>query len=197
MAIRHVLLDYDGVFTLDDYSAVSEELSASSGIRHSEIEGRLGDIERKYVLTMDPRRNFLKEVAAEFHFKGSLEYLEELLNRRGDTGLFKELPKFKKAGLALSILSNQIAYRLPHVREEIKRGAAAIGGITGFERVYFSPEIGLQKPFVGVSEADAKSGMDTSGIDAHVVKFDRGNPSNTVYRQIEYALKIKHEIILE
>ncbi len=162
--IKHLILDFDGIFNLDDYSAVSKALAESSGLPENEIEEKIGNYERRYVLTIDTGDNFLKEVAKGFNFKGSGDELVALLNDRGDSGLFEEVHKFKDAGLALSILSNQIAYRLPFVREQLKTRTSKIGGITGFERVYFSPELGLQKPFVGVSEGDKKSAMDTSGV---------------------------------
>ena len=162
--IRQTILDYDGVFTNDDYTAILDALRESSGLEKSEIEKRCGELERAYVLSPDSKK-FLEVIRDEFRFPGTIWEIAELLNERGDSGLYDEFHRFlswksnENGTRGLSILSNQIAYRVPYVRSELSRRI----GLEHFDRVWFSPEIGLQKPFVGFTK-DADSSMNTEGI---------------------------------
>ena len=168
VTIRHVMFDYDGVFTKDDYAAVNDAFSISSGLPVSRIEELIGRHEMEWVChpgntergPVGQRDNarFLQNLINEFNFRGSPEEVVELLNQRGDTGLYSELPNLERQGIALSILSNQLAYRVPFVRRQLEHRF----GLKRFREVYFSPEIGLQKPFVGTP--DQPINMDTSGV---------------------------------
>jgi len=161
--IRQIIFDYDGVFTNDDYTAVSQVLSESSGIPKNKIEGLIGVHERKYVLAPNSKQ-FLNALKEEFNYPGTDKEMVRLLNQRGDSGLYNEMSGFLKwkseGNRGLSVLSNQLAYRVPYVRQELE----AHVGLEHFDRVWFSPEVGLQKPFVGVSHEDRDSAMDVSKV---------------------------------
>ena len=162
--IRQIIFDYDGVFTNDDYTTVLTALNKSSGLEVGEINNRCGELERLYVLSPDSKE-FLGRMKKEFKFPGTTDDLAALLNERGDSGLFAAFPRFlswKNDGdgrRGLSILSNQIAYRVPYVRGELDFRI----GLEHFDRVWFSPEVGLQKPFVGFTQ-DTSSTMDIEGV---------------------------------
>jgi len=165
MEIKQIIFDYDGVFTKDDYIPISKALSKSSGIPENQIEDRIGVHERKYVLSPDSTR-FLKDIKKEFNSEKGLDELALLLNQRGNSGLYDEFHKFikwkgKREGRGLSILSNQLAYRIQHIRAELDNNI----GLEHFDRIWFSPEVGLQKPFVGVTHKDPNSAMDVSKVD--------------------------------
>jgi hypothetical protein len=163
--IGAILFDYDGVFTKDNYDDVVKAFQESSGLSAEEINRIIGENERKWVLSPSSK-GFLSDLKREFNFPGTSEEIVELLNQREDSGLYQEMYRFVRwkddgqGRRALAILSNQLAYRIPHVRQELERGV----GLENFVRVWFSPEVGLQKPFVGVTHDDEKSGMDTSRI---------------------------------
>ncbi|MFH1325771.1 MAG: hypothetical protein ABIH49_03320 [archaeon] len=159
--IRYILWDFDGVFTFDNYDAISNAFSESSGIEIGEIEARIGEFERRYVLVRDLKNNFLKELKREFNFPGPIEKIRDLMNDRGDTGLYELLSRFEESGIKQSILSNQIGFRVPYVRDQLQKRF----GIDMFAHVYLSPEIGLQKPFVGVKHNEKESAMDTTNVD--------------------------------
>jgi FMN phosphatase YigB (HAD superfamily) len=152
--VKAVILDYEGVFTLDDYSLVIDAFQKSSGLDKEEISKKIGEHERKWVLSPDSKQ-FLIDLRREFDFQGDTYEIAYLLNQRGNSGLYEEIHRFKECGLALAILSNQLAYRIPHVRQELETNF----GLENFVRVWFSPEVGLQKPFVGVTE-DTSFAMD-------------------------------------
>jgi len=154
--IKHIILDYDGVFTNDDYTTVFNAFKASTKASgnpqtRDQINTTFDEIEWKYVLIKE-QQPFLDEIRNAFHYKGTDEEIRAILNDRGDTGFLDILPQFQQAGLTLSILSNQIAYRVPHVREHLESGF----GLENFQHIYFSPEVGLQKPFVGVAHDTAQ-----------------------------------------
>lgn len=162
--IKYIIFDYDGVFTLDDYTPVITAFQKSSKKIWEEIEAKIGEHERKHVLSVSSKQ-FLNDLKKEFNYHGTVNEIIGLLNQRGDTGLYKEMPKFLRwredgnGKRGLSILSNQLAYRIPHVRRELEEKV----GLEHFDRVWFSPECGYQKPFVGVTEDD-KSHMDVSAV---------------------------------
>ena len=159
MAIKSLIFDFDGVFTLDDYTSVLDALEESSGLDREEITTRLGDHEQRWVTSTDSSQ-FLEDIKNEFKFPGKLGELVSLLNQRGDSGLIHLLGDFEKRGLSVSILSNQLAYRVSHVRKFLDDNF----GIEKFTRVYFSPEVGLQKPYVGFTRDD-RSTRNVSKVD--------------------------------
>jgi len=157
--IKSIIFDYDGVFTRDDYTPVFNALNKSSHIDIEEISRIVSENERKLVISPNSTQ-FLKDIKKIFRFPRTLEELTDLFNQRGDTYLYDELPKFKRKGFHLSILSNQLAYRVPFVRNQLETRF----GLANFVKLYFSPEIRLQKPFVGVY-GDSSSSMDISKAD--------------------------------
>ena len=171
--IRQIIFDYDGVFTNDDYTEILDALQKSSGLEKSEIEERCGKLERGYVLLPDSKK-FLESIRTDFRFPGTIEEIAALLNERGDSGLYDAFPRFLSwrnegdEARGLSILSNQIAYRVPYVRSELSRRI----GLEHFDRVWFSPEIGLQKPFVGFTK-DANSSMNIEGVNIFPVAVNQ------------------------
>lgn len=161
--IRQIIFDYDGIFTNDDYTPIITTFQKSSGLPTEEIDAKIGEHERKHVLSVSSKQ-FLEDLKKEFNYEGNVNEIINLLNQRGDSGLYNEFHRFTKwknakEGRGLSVLSNQLAYRIPYVRSELESEV----GLENFDRVWFSPECGYQKPFVGVTE-DSKSHMDVSKV---------------------------------
>jgi FMN phosphatase YigB (HAD superfamily) len=129
-----------------------------------QIAERCGELERAYVLSPDSK-GFLRSLKSEFGFLGTIEELAEVLNERGDSGLYDVFWRFREwkdkgeRTRGLSILSNQLSYRVPHVWRKLDVWA----GVEQFDRIWFSSEVGLQKPFVGFTREEA-SNMNTEGI---------------------------------
>lgn len=185
MEIRQIIFDYDGVFSKDDYTPIIEAFQKSSGLSTEEIDAKIGEYERKNVLSVSSKQ-FLKDLRKEFNYLGNEEEISDLLNQRGDSGLYGKFHRFirwkeTKEERGLSVLSNQLAYRIPHVRAELEKKI----GLENFDRVWFSPECGYQKPFVGVTE-DSKSHMDVSRVNifpmvAHQLKGLGYQPEECVF----------------
>lgn len=163
MAIKHLILDYDGVLSQCSYEKALDLLEPKSGISREEVKMGIGPIERRYVNHMDVQGKFIPELAKTFNYDGDLQLLADAFNDRGIADLYGNLNILKKNGLELSILSNQLAVRLPHVYEEIRTHASNIEGVPGFYNLFFSPEQGFSKPHAGVSKHDTGAAMDVLG----------------------------------
>lgn len=188
MQIKSIIFDYDGVFTKDDYTPVIDAFQKSSGLDRKEISDKIGEHERKWVIVPDSKQ-FIRDLKKEFNYPGDYNEIVDLLYQRGDSGLYLEMYKFvkwknesKENKRALAILSSQIAYRVSRVRAKLDRKV----GLENFDRVWFSNEVGLMKPFVGVTHDDKNSNMDISGINifpfvVNQMKYLGYKPENCVF----------------
>lgn len=167
ISIKAILSDYDGVLIPDEYKGI-KTLCAD--------EDRIVEMEEPYYTQKDDTRLWEK-MKEEFCLDQSITEIKNLYNtedeiqERHAKEVLDIYGSFKKQGIRLLLLSNQVTNRSNYLRQK--------PSLQIFDKIYLSNEMGMKKPnpdiFLTVLSEQQLTPNETIFIDDQPENIDRAN----------------------